>query len=806
MSCCLFCQCDYVIHKLSVITPHLSLNQSVFLPIQIFKSSFKSFWYKMFRKYFQFSQQIHKCSSYHINCDLFKEFIVYHVLMVIPKNNDFTILCQQVVDILSGELLQNKVSKMEGWSSERSTILSMMLDEVTGTSEIVAIRQDFCRIFDCIASISVNDNLYFTGSKAEGLELPGSDRDYMLDINKISKVKVVQSLRECILVDPSGINVFLLCTENTSPCFSTLQFTKYTKDPFYSLALSSSKKLNGVLHLSGSLLVDQTTSRLQSLSQRGTYTRQGPSMEYWTEYDDGPESGTDRVMTIHCPFWPNSALDWIRRPRKFDWPRACDISSIVGFGCHLVPVGHPLSPHKDMEWRISFSVAERTLVWSFNHVQIQCYAVMKLILKEFIKVRCSPKNYVLCSYFIKTFLFWQYESKELAFWRENNLKECISYLLREFSKCLREGEIRHYFFPRFNLLSIKLTREAQIELLQLFDIIIQSDIGIMKECRTLRSVWSKFLTTDGDIHNITRNMQRTNLLRNDECMMEKFKYFESVQSIEEVSVHNKDIMKQLRLTPCKTELRSLVSKSLLFRGNLFRFPALQCSGNKSTYSVHRIVNKCVSSLDISTCKLWYAMMLLGKEEYASCLKIVNEVLSIIPPFAMYMSGNVNVSSQEAKCLYTDMYFDSEDSATQKARTAWLFNMTFSRDGMRYYKDILPLAIQIEIRFADHSVDISPFTVSYYLMFLCYHELCQYENRDCALDQLVNIVKDRSPYRREHNASKRHSLNITGHCLLMAGETHRARDVFLWSYFFTKTYPPYDKYNAAAHYLECFSQL
>ena len=114
-------------------------------------------------------------------------------------------------------------------------------------------------------------------------------------------------------------------------------------------------------------------------------------------------------------------------------------------------------------------MAERELVWSFNHVQIQCYAIMKIILKEFINVRCSPQNQVLCSYFIKTFLFWKYEATELTFWRTDNLRECVKYLISEFCNCIQEGMLRHYFIPSFNLLSIKLTRAAQIELMQLFD-------------------------------------------------------------------------------------------------------------------------------------------------------------------------------------------------------------------------------------------------------------------------------------------------------------------------------------------------
>ena len=203
------------------------------------------------------------------------------------------------------------------------------------------------------------------------------------------------------------------------------------------------------------------------------------------------------MICIRCHFWPKGAVEWKRRLRHFQWPTERDISYIVNFGCHLVPIGHPLSTQKEMEWRISFSVAEKALVWSFNHVQMQCYAVMKIILKEFIKPNCSRENGVLCSYFIKTFLFWEYESVDVGFWCTDNFRECVRYLFIEFRECLRKGEIRHYFFRKFNLLSIKLKPEFQTELLRLFDIIIQRDVAIFKECRTLSSIWSKFEANKG---------------------------------------------------------------------------------------------------------------------------------------------------------------------------------------------------------------------------------------------------------------------------------------------------------------------
>ena len=50
-----------------------------------------------------------------------------------------------------------------------------MLDEVSGTEETVGIRQDYCRVQDCMVSCTENTGVHFTGSKTEGLDLPGSD-------------------------------------------------------------------------------------------------------------------------------------------------------------------------------------------------------------------------------------------------------------------------------------------------------------------------------------------------------------------------------------------------------------------------------------------------------------------------------------------------------------------------------------------------------------------------------------------------------------------------------------------------------
>ena len=186
------------------------------------------------------------------------------------------------------------------------------------------------------------------------------------------------------------------------------------------------------------------------------------------------------MPAILCKVWPTAATEWKNRPRHYGWPAQHDKESIEAFGYHLVPIGHTLSRTRSLEWRLSFSIAERTLVWSFNHTQLQYYALMKLILKEFVKSNCTEKHKnVLCSYFIKTFLFWQFESTDKLFWQQKNLTGCIIYLIHEFYNCIQTGVLRHYFVPRFNLLAIKLTRDAQTELLYLFGKVREHGISIL---------------------------------------------------------------------------------------------------------------------------------------------------------------------------------------------------------------------------------------------------------------------------------------------------------------------------------------
>ena len=685
-------------------------------------------------------------------------------------------------------------STMADWSPEQNTYLSALLDDVTGSEEGVRIRQAFCKIKDCILSSNPeNVNWYYTGSKAEALDLPGSDDDFMYDINEMYDIEVSESLYN--LERSTRRNKLLIVTDNVPSAFVMLKCVSLQDQ----LLLRSVVPMNNEAYLSSQQFV---LSPWWQSDQTETSRIQGPSVEVWTEYDHTSDSGTDNVPSIPCKFWPTSAAEWKDRPRHYGWPSQRDKEYIEQFGCHLVPVGHPLSARKSLEWRLSFSIAERTLVWSFNHTQLQCYAVMKLILKEYVKTKCAEKyKSVLCSYFIKTFLFWQFEKTDSSFWQTTNLSGCIIYLLREFYICIQAGVLRHYFVPRFNLFQIKLTPNAQTEILHIFGKVIETDISIIGQCISLSGVYSNFLTIRDRrqcVERTTRNHKRR-ILNNDEITMSfiSSRMFDLINNIR--CTYESMFAALVRLnaeenSPASLSVFIFKRLCLLIATRTLYNSSHQC--NRYVHYNMTLLSRNIYGTDLATSKLWLATFLLQKGDYEGSLQNVNNVLSSIPPYALYCSGVGIESGEDSKQLYIDRYRGRNRDILCRAKEAWLFDINITNRDFSF----VPRAIQIELDYGDQDfgVRISPFTYAYYLMFLCYHGLGQYDNRDRALRQLVDTVNNRE----RSGVFRHHSYNIAGHCMLMAGDVYMARILFIESANFTHRLPRsvVDKYNSAYRYL------
>ena len=109
--------------------------------------------------------------------------------------------------------------------------------------------------------------------------------------------------------------------------------------------------------------------------------RHGPSATVTNEDTYGHITGKlgsnleqDFVHALYYDEWPIEAVQWLQRKRKFDWPSRELIEKIQKLNCHAVPVGDVMS---STQWRVSYLLQERELVWAFNDTQIQCFVLLK---------------------------------------------------------------------------------------------------------------------------------------------------------------------------------------------------------------------------------------------------------------------------------------------------------------------------------------------------------------------------------------------------------------------------------------------
>ena len=84
---------------------------------------------------------------------------------------------------------------------------------------------------------------------------------------------------------------------------------------------------------------------------------------------------TDFVPSVRLLFWPHEAKSWITRRRL--WPLQDTIQSIVDEGCQVVPRSSP-GGDANSEWRLSFSIPEKTLAQLRSKNQRQTYYFFKV--------------------------------------------------------------------------------------------------------------------------------------------------------------------------------------------------------------------------------------------------------------------------------------------------------------------------------------------------------------------------------------------------------------------------------------------
>lgn len=321
----------------------------------------------------------------------------------------------------------------------------------TGTPNEVAIRRDVEEIHDLVLEPLQKWRQIRTiksGSYKEGFRFRGSDIDQMF---WVTTHRLIWSLDEAHDFNSSTDTFVLLDWDSQRPGLVFLQLLTPTQDSYVSKSIF---KMDDNLYVSSLLYRENTLQWV-----RPNTTVHGPCAN---EKDGDVE--WDRVHCFACKHWPPFAFPFIERCLRSGWPRQDFLSKAVDTGIQVVPIGLKGSAIEDYEWRLSFCTAEQTLVRALNHTQFMCFGLLKLLIKEIVSSVDENNDPLLCSFFVKTVLFWTIQYKTSLRWTPADLLVCFWNCMKYLLHCVYRGYLPNFFLPENNLFITKVRGRSQQEL------------------------------------------------------------------------------------------------------------------------------------------------------------------------------------------------------------------------------------------------------------------------------------------------------------------------------------------------------
>lgn len=236
--------------------------------------------------------------------------------------------------------------------------------------------------------------------------------------------------------------------------------------------LSSSKVRNNVLEINRDLSSDFMYSQMFQLLGNKlsiSWFSNGPSFSANIETDDpnvltrglAHVKSVDTVVALKCREWPKIAEEWIERRREFDWPGGALIEEAVEKGCYLVPIGGHQSQCEEMEWRISFVLAERLLIRNMNFIQRFVYSILKTIRKEIF----GHFSAIISSYIVKTAVLWVSEENDVSSWEPGFVLRYVRLCFLKILNFLQVDFCPNFFMNKCNLFHAKYSEDERLRLI-----------------------------------------------------------------------------------------------------------------------------------------------------------------------------------------------------------------------------------------------------------------------------------------------------------------------------------------------------
>ena len=617
-----------------------------------------------------------------------------------------------------------------------------VLNEEIGTEGIVDMRRRVMALKQILHTAKYRydeewEDIILGGSKSEGLRFVSSDYDYMIVHRGI---RVVFDLIDQL---PANDQTLLI---------AECQITK----PGYTLLKLPNESLNPYIN----------HSRVQR--EHGHYI----SSQKWrdkmvslvsNEFAHGPCStaflGISERDNAHClksDRLPRSAHGFIHRLHKAHWPSISTLQKIISGGCYFVSIGAKESQNEFLEWRISFSTAEKLLIHSMNNVQLLCYALLKIFLKEAIDSNENCKD-LLCSYFLKTTLFWEISGNNIP-WNSSNFLNCFWICFQRLLYWIKNEYCPNFVIPENNMFAGKIYGTARAHLLSHMVTLYKEGYRCLLRCPTIRSKLFPIIerpqtvTSMESSENSDKCVIGTRLILEIWNAMPTFHY-----SCDKATSDLKDIENLMQMS--NNELEQGVLQ--IWRGYSAQSTTiLKAMENSFENSDHdpKQLEDIMPEIDLTRRLLYTALFHCRRGYYHTAIVLLKEAkLKLQNPYILYpwktSVEKYRAAGGEHK-PFTQM---------MKEIVAWPVKL----NTVITVSELLP-----ENRAAaEHSSDrllMSPRVLTHFLLFLCYHHMQNVHEKMTILRDLSDIVVYDN---RRHipDVARAISWQVLGICQEMSGD-------------------------------------
>ncbi|XP_061166182.1 uncharacterized protein LOC133175076 [Saccostrea echinata] len=550
--------------------------------------------------------------------------------------------------------------------------------------------------------ISDENRVMLSGSQREGFRLKGSDMDLMFWSNNH---RVIWELSQSQYYNTHRQTLILCDCSDSPPGFTLL----YLLSPsMYKDIQRYCVRMYNRHYISSSKYREITCSTLSLTNS----TPHGPcatgtvrTLEY------------DQAYCFFSDFWPPSASSWIDRCHS--WPQPHIVDDIVKNGCHFVAIGHKLGSHENHEWRISFSLAEQKLVCAMNHCQFLTYGLLKLFLTEIINNGLDDDDKLLCSYHMKTAVFWVIQQNAIPHWCPQNLLGGFWVCFKLILKWVYEGVCPNFFIPDNNMFLSKIHGEAQHQLFVRLYGLYEKGLAFLLHSSSIRSyiinvLYNPRLSICTDEHTLISETKF------DANLFEEMWRENALSTLDLLSCMSYlHIIDQMICSPLLTQYQILMLQKLT--ANVLHATAfiinmeMYTHKNKLIYRVDKIscyMLKLAAKFGYITDMLYIAMYYYKTLRYMEALSIIEVIkVKLAQPYVMYRY-NVN----------TEMYTDAVGGQfwSTKMRQAVSGDIIlYTR--IHYISELIPEQ-QSALQNGWPGLHVPPFTLLYMLEILCYRHV------------------------------------------------------------------------------------